>query len=114
MLFFVAYETRNARTFDRDGRVDPLVEDDPRIHVAVLPFVARCWDLRRTPSVVEADAELEGRQAAIVLLDRNLPGPSADVLARHSDGGPTTFFYCRRGRRRPSDSLSSTSEPPIT
>ncbi|GAC1307811.1 MAG: response regulator transcription factor [Vulcanimicrobiaceae bacterium] len=70
-----------------------LVEDDPTIHDALAPFVAgRGWELRYARSVREADAELARRRADIVLLDRNLPGPPGDELARRLGGGPTPFI----------------------
>lgn len=70
-----------------------LVEDDPTIRDALVPFVAqRGWELRWARSVLEADSELQDRRADIVLLDRNLPGASGDVLAKQLGGGPTPFI----------------------
>ncbi|MGH7706875.1 MAG: response regulator transcription factor [Vulcanimicrobiaceae bacterium] len=59
-----------------------LVEDDPLVYDALVPYVKReGWALQWARSVDEARSALaEGRPAA-VLLDRMLPGEPGDVLA---------------------------------
>ena len=70
-----------------------LVEDDPTIRDALDPFIARAgWTLRWARSVAEAESELAAGHPAIVLLDRNLPGSSGDVLAKRLGGGTTPFI----------------------
>lgn len=71
-----------------------LVEDDPTIRDALAPFIAarHGWHLRWARSIAEADVELQELRPDIILLDRNLPGPSGDVLAKRLGGGPTPFI----------------------